>query len=100
MAPPAGELVVKPVPATAAGPSLLGLAVGSEGALGVITEATLMVRPQPEARRYEGWSFRSFEEGAAAFRAMEQSHSSPDVTRLSDEEETRLALTMSSSGST
>ena len=96
MATPAGELVVKPVPASAAGPSLLGLAVGSEGAFGVITDATLMVRPEPERRVYEGWSFKSFEEGCAAFRAMEQAHASPDVARLSDEEETRLALVMSS----
>src|SRR5215218_4188186 len=44
---PAGELVLGPNPASAAGPSLLELAVGSEGALGVITEATLRVRPAP-----------------------------------------------------
>src|SRR5436305_3700813 len=49
MATPSGELVLKPVPASAAGPSLLGLAVGSEGAFGVITDATLGVRPLPEA---------------------------------------------------
>jgi alkyldihydroxyacetonephosphate synthase len=90
---------VKPVPASAAGPKLRELIVGSEGTLGVITEATLMVRPLHEARRYEGWSFRSFAEGAEAFRAMEQEHASPDVARLSDEEETRLAMALSASGS-
>src|SRR5207248_8468831 len=63
------------------------------------TDATLAVRPRPEERSYEGWSFRTFEEGAAAFRKMEQGHASPDVARLSDEEETRIALLMSSSGS-
>jgi alkyldihydroxyacetonephosphate synthase len=96
---PAGDIETKPVPATAAGPSLRELLVGSEGALGVITEATLQVRPLPQARRYEGWSFRSFADGAEAFRAIEQAHASPDVARLSDEEETRLAMTMASSGS-
>ncbi|MEA2405312.1 MAG: alkyldihydroxyacetonephosphate synthase [Thermoleophilaceae bacterium] len=96
---PVGEVVVKPVPASAAGPKLRELIVGSEGTLGVITEATLMVRPLHEARRYEGWSFRSFAEGAEAFRAMEQEHASPDVARLSDEEETRLAMALSASGS-
>ena len=30
------------------------------------------MRPAPAARRYEGWSFRSFAEGAEAFRALEQ----------------------------
>jgi alkyldihydroxyacetonephosphate synthase len=96
---PAGELVVKPFPASAAGPELRELVVGSEGALGVITEATLAVRPLPARRRYEGWSFRSFEQGCEAFRRVEQSGGRPDVARLSDEHETRLSLAMASSGS-
>jgi alkyldihydroxyacetonephosphate synthase len=96
---PSGEVVVKPFPGTAAGPSLRELIVGSEGTLGVITEATLALRPHPEERRYEGWSFRGFEEGVEAFRRLEQAHAAPDVARLSDEEETRLAMAMSASGS-
>ncbi|MEA2478229.1 MAG: alkyldihydroxyacetonephosphate synthase [Thermoleophilaceae bacterium] len=96
---PAGDLETKPVPGTAAGPRLRELIVGSEGTLGIITEATLAVRPLPRVRRYEGWSFRSFEDGAEALRRIEQAHASPDVARLSDEEETRLALTLASSGS-
>jgi alkyldihydroxyacetonephosphate synthase len=96
---PAGLVEAKPLPASAAGPSLRELLVGSEGTLGVITEATLSVRPLPEERRYEGWSFRSFREGVEAFRSMEQADASPDVARLSDEEETRLTLALASSGS-
>ena len=96
---PAGDVEVKPFPGTAAGPSLRELFVGSEGALGVITEATLALRPFPEERRYEGWSFRSFDEGVEAFRQLAHAHAAPDVARLSDHEETRLALAMSSSGS-
>ena len=95
---PAGELVLGPIPATAAGPSLLELAVGSEGALGVITEATLRVRPAPQERIYEGWSFGSFAAGCEAFRALEQRHASPDVARLSDEEETRLSMAQAGEG--
>jgi alkyldihydroxyacetonephosphate synthase len=95
---PAGEIAAKPLPASAAGPALRELLVGSEGVLGVITEATLSVRPLPAERRYEGWSFRSFAEGAEAFRAMEQAHASADVARLSDEAETRLTMELASSG--
>jgi alkyldihydroxyacetonephosphate synthase len=95
---PAGVVVAKAVPASAAGPPLRELLVGSEGALGVITEATLRVRPSPEARRYEGWSFRSFEEGVEAFRSLEQGGAAPDVARLSDEEETRLTMALASTG--
>lgn len=95
---PAGELVCRSVPASAAGPDLRALVVGSEGVLGVICEATLRVRPAPAARRYEGWSFASFEEGCEAFRALEQAGCAPDVARLSDAEETRLGLALAGSG--
>jgi len=96
---PAGDIETKAAPGTAAGPQLRELLVGSEGVLGVITEATLKVRPLPSERRYEGWSFTSFAAGADAFRAMEQSHAAPELARLSDEQETRLAMALASSGS-
>ena len=95
---PAGELATLDAPASAAGPSLRELVVGSEGVLGVISSATLRVRPAPAQQRYEAWSFASFEAGAEAFRAMEQAEASPDVARLSDEEETRLTMALGSSG--
>ena len=95
---PAGEVRQRAVPASAAGPDLRELVVGSEGVLGVICEATLRVRPVPKVRRYEGWSFRSFAEGREAFRVMEQADASPDVARLSDEDETRVAIALASSG--
>ncbi len=95
---PAGELRTQAVPATAAGPSLRELVVGSEGVLGVICEATLRVRPAPATRRYEAWSFRDFAEGTQAFRALEQGGVAPDVARLSDEEETRLSLALAGGG--
>jgi alkyldihydroxyacetonephosphate synthase len=97
---PAGELDTRTVPASAAGPRLRELGVGSEGVLGVICEATLRVRPAPAARRYEGWSFATFAEGCDAFRVMEQADASADVNRLSDEVETRLTMALASSGST
>jgi alkyldihydroxyacetonephosphate synthase len=96
---PAGDVDRRAVPATAAGPDVRELLVGSEGVLGVICEATLRVRELPAARRYEGWSFRSFAEGCEALRVMEQADGSPDVMRLSDEEETRLSLALASTGS-
>jgi alkyldihydroxyacetonephosphate synthase len=95
---PAGEVRPRPVPASAAGPDLRELVVGSEGVLGVICEATVRVRPVPRTRRYEGWSFRSFAEGREAFRVMEQADAAPDVARLSDEEETRLAVALAAAG--
>lgn len=87
---PAGELDCRALPATAAGPDLRQLIVGSEGALGVITELTLRVRPQPAHRRYEAWTFPSFAAGTDALRALAQAHAAPDVARLSDEQEVRM----------
>jgi alkyldihydroxyacetonephosphate synthase len=92
LAAPAGELALPALPASAAGPDLRELVVGSEGVLGVITEATVDIRPAPPVRRYEGLFFASFAEGAEAYRRCVQDHAAPDVARLSDEEETRLNL--------
>jgi alkyldihydroxyacetonephosphate synthase len=96
---PAGDLDSKPFPATAAGPQLRDLLVGSEGVLGVITGATLKVRPRPPTRRYEAWMFKGFAEGADAFRRLEQDEATPDVARLSDEVETLVSLEMAGSQS-
>ncbi len=92
MATPAGELATLDIPHTAAGPSLRELAVGSEGALGVITEVGVRVRPAPTQRRYEAWVAAGFEEGCEAVRELAQSDCLPDVVRLSDEAETRTSL--------
>jgi alkyldihydroxyacetonephosphate synthase len=94
---PAGELSLQSGPATAAGPDLRELVVGSEGALGVITSASLRLARAPQARRYEGFAFRSFEQGVDALRVLAQAGQAPDVARLSDEEETRLQLALAGS---
>jgi alkyldihydroxyacetonephosphate synthase len=90
LATPAGTLALAPLPASAAGPGLRDLVVGSEGTLGVITQATLAVRPRPAAKLNEGWAVESWRAGCEAFRAMEQAGDAADVCRLSDEAETAL----------
>jgi alkyldihydroxyacetonephosphate synthase len=91
---PTGQIALPAIPATAAGPGLRQLLVGSEGVLGVITQATLKIRPAPQERRYEGWMFRTFDDGVEAFRTLEQHGVVPDIARLSDEDETRLSLAL------
>ncbi|HVP01215.1 MAG TPA: FAD-binding oxidoreductase [Solirubrobacteraceae bacterium] len=92
---PAGEVALAPHPASAAGPDLRELIVGSEGALGVLTEMTLEVQPRPAAGSYEGWMLPSFEAGTEALREMAQSGATADVVRLSDERETGMSLALS-----
>jgi alkyldihydroxyacetonephosphate synthase len=98
LAAPAGEIALPALPASAAGPDLRQLVAGSEGVLGVITEATMALRPAPPVRRYEGLFLASFAEGAEAYRRCAQAHVAPDVARLSDEEETRLNLLLAGGG--
>ncbi len=92
VATPVGTLELGSAPATAAGPDLRQLVLGSEGAFGVITEVTVRVRPVPAVRVYEGWRFEAFQDGAAALRDLAQSGTAPAVLRLSDENETALNL--------
>ncbi|MGY2002716.1 FAD-binding oxidoreductase [Blastococcus sp. SYSU DS1024] len=94
LATPSGVLQLGSPPASAAGPDLLGLALGSEGTLGVITELTLRVRPKPSASAYEGWSFRTWPAGLAALQLLARHDLLPDVVRLSDADETRANLLM------
>lgn len=95
VATPEGTLELGRGPASAAGPDLRGLLVGSEGALGIITEVTLRVRRLPTESRYEGVMFPDFAAGCAAFRDLAQGRASADVMRLSDEAETAVTLAMS-----
>ncbi len=98
LAAPAAEIDLPPLPATAAGPGVRGLLVGSEGTLGVISELSLRVRPAPAEHAYEGVFFESFESGWQAFRTLAREHALPDVARLSDEAETRMSLALAGEG--
>ncbi len=95
---PRGELVLGGrAPASAAGPRLLDLVVGSEGTLGVITEATVRLSPRPSAKMYAAWALPGFATATGALRTMahQLGHGVlPDVCRLSDPEETRVALAL------
>ena len=100
MVTPSGTIATRRTPHTAAGPSLLQLCAGSEGTLGVITEATLRIRPYPEVFDYHGLLFRNFSAGASAIREMLQQGITPTCVRLSDRSETALAQAVrSTSGS-
>jgi alkyldihydroxyacetonephosphate synthase len=92
VATPQGPIQLGHAPASAAGPDLRQLFLGSEGALGVITAVTARVRALPGMTHYEGWRWPSFDDGAAAMRALAQAQLLPTVVRLSDEHESALNL--------
>jgi alkyldihydroxyacetonephosphate synthase len=98
LAAPRGDIDLPAMPATAAGPGMRELLIGSEGTLGVITEVSLRVRPAPSERVYEGVFFADLAAGVAALRSLAHARVLPDVARLSDESETRMSMALAGSG--
>ena len=91
---PSGTLVTRPVPATSTGPSVREMVLGSEGRLGIITEATVHVRRIPEKRVILGYLFPTFPEALAAMQELAASEHSVSVTRVSDANETQFSFAM------
>ena len=58
---PAGTLRIPTVPASAAGLDIRELILGSEGRIGIVTEATVRVRPIPAHESFHGWFFPAWE---------------------------------------
>ena len=84
MVAPAGVLESRRLPASGAGPAPDRLVIGSEGTLGVITEAWVRVRPRPRWRGGGAVRFEAFAAGAEAVRALAQSGLGPSNCRLLD----------------
>lgn len=89
---PAGRLVTRPVPSTSTGPSVREMVLGSEGRLGIITEATVHVQRVPARRTILGYLFPTWAESLAAMRDIAASTASPSITRVSDAFETRFSF--------
>lgn len=87
---PTGILETRAFPATSHGPDVNRMILGSEGAIGVITSATLEVHPIPEYEEYRMVLFPSFRSGMAALQECVAAGFVPSVARLSDEMETQL----------
>ncbi|HUP86713.1 MAG TPA: FAD-binding oxidoreductase [Acidimicrobiales bacterium] len=79
-------------PRSAVGPDLTQLFVGSEGTLGVITEARLRVHPVPPEERRGAWSFASFEDGLEVCRRILRRGATPAVLRLYDHRESKRSF--------
>jgi alkyldihydroxyacetonephosphate synthase len=87
---PRGSWESRRLPASGAGPSPDRLLAGSEGVLGVISEAWMRVRPRPELKASAPVEFDDFLAGAAAVRAVAQSGLNPANCRLLDPGEAEL----------
>ena len=95
--PGAGVWQSRRLPGSGAGPSPDRLLLGSEGTLGVITEAWVRVQERPTARRAATIRFTDYFAGARAVRAIVQSGLRPANCRVVDARE--AALTFAGDGS-
>jgi alkyldihydroxyacetonephosphate synthase len=92
MVTPGGVLATRTVPKSSNGIDVNHLCIGSEGTLGVITEATMQVHPRPESRRTHGYLFPEFEAGIEAMHECVRKECVPSMVRLSDPDKTALSL--------
>jgi alkyldihydroxyacetonephosphate synthase len=91
MVTPRGIWESRRLPGDGAGPSPDRLAIGSEGILGIITEAWMRVQARPRFRASAGVTFPSFEAGAEAARHIVQAKLWPANCRLLDPGEAATA---------
>jgi alkyldihydroxyacetonephosphate synthase len=84
---PRGTLESRRLPSSGAGPSMERLFLGSEGALGIITEAWMRLQERPRFRASASAAFADFLAGAEAVRQIAQSGLFPQNCRLLDADE-------------
>jgi alkyldihydroxyacetonephosphate synthase len=91
---PAGALELPSFPASAAGPDLRELVLGSEGRLGIITQVTVRVTPLPEVEEFRAVFLPGWDAVQQAARAIVQARLPLSMLRVSTavETETTLAL--------
>ncbi len=85
---PSGVLQTRRLPGSGAGPAPDRLVLGSEGTLGVITEAWVRLQDAPRFRASASVRFDDYAQGVACVRALSQSGLNPANCRLLDPLET------------
>ncbi len=99
MVTPAGIWESRRLPGSGAGPSPDRLVIGSEGILGIITEAWMRIQGRPQYRASAGVVYPSFAAGAEAARCIVQAKLWPANCRLLDLGEAASAAGMDGSQS-
>ena len=89
---PAGVWASRRLPGSGAGISPDRMLAGSEGTLGIITEAWVRVQPRPAHRRAAAVRFEGFMRGAECVRAISQSGLDPANCRLIEAREARVTM--------
>jgi len=91
---PAGRLVMPPHPASAAGPDLRQAILGSEGRLGILTDAVLRATPAPEVEAFPALFLPDWERAFAFTRALARARLPLALVRTSTPAETWTNLAL------
>src|SRR5690606_10171777 len=65
---PAGALTLPPLPASAAGPDVREMVLGSEGRMGILTDVTVRISALPKEETFHAVFFPDWEAGTNAVR--------------------------------
>ncbi|GAB7193536.1 FAD-binding oxidoreductase [Kineococcus sp. NUM-3379] len=96
---PKGVVATRNVPSQSTGPSVREMVLGSEGRLGIITEATVQVHRLAEERVILAYFFPDYGSGLRAMHDIAASDAYPSITRVSDENETAFTFATSKKSS-
>ena len=91
---PGGRLDLPPFPASAAGPDLRQVVLGSEGRLGILTDVTVRVRRLPEVDVVFAAFLPGWDAAVTAARTLAQDSSGLSLVRLSTAAETATSLVL------
>jgi alkyldihydroxyacetonephosphate synthase len=91
---PQGLLEIPTFPASSAGPDLRELVLGSEGRLGILTEAAVRISPLPAFEAFHAVFLPDWEGAERAVRAIVQARLGLSMLRLSNPVETATMLTL------
>jgi alkyldihydroxyacetonephosphate synthase len=97
---PQGRLEIPTFPASAAGPDLRELVLGSEGRMGILTEATVRISPVPDFEAFHAVFLPDWERAELAVRTIVQARLGLSMLRLSNPVETATMLTLAVHGKT
>jgi alkyldihydroxyacetonephosphate synthase len=92
--PPGRRISTLPVPNHASGPDLMQTLIGSEGTLGIITEATMRLDPLPAGRRFLSFQFATVAAGLETARLIMTRRIVPAAMRLYDEADSARLTSM------
>ncbi len=95
---PAGTFEMPPHPASAAGPDLRQVVLGSEGRLGIVTEAIVRVVPKPRVEAVPAWFLGEWPRALEAARDIARARLPLSMVRLSTPLETATLLALAGGG--